>query len=121
MTRTALRLALIFCVMLTGIGLGAARGQVQIGGRIVLCTGQGIVTVDAPPGSPAGHTHICPDMALSLLAAVHAQPVASVAPRRLPRRVTADRVETALRSQDRPVVSARDPPGISELSRRLFS
>lgn len=121
MTRIAPRLALILCLMLTGIGLGAARGQVQVDGHIVLCTGQGIVTVDAPPGSPAGHTHICPDMALSLLAAVHAQPATSVAPRRLSRRVTPDRVETALRSQDRPVVSARDPPDISELSHRVFS
>lgn len=59
---------LILVVMLTGIGLGAARGVVRQGDRIVLCTGHGVVVTQRPDGQD--QAHLCPDMALSLMAAL---------------------------------------------------
>lgn len=62
-------LALILCIALTSIGLGVARGTVMIAGQIVLCTGEGVVVVDHPEGAGGPvQAHVCPDMALSLLA-----------------------------------------------------
>lgn len=73
MMRRSLHLALILCLALTGIGLGVARGTVAVGGQVVLCTGAGVVVVDHPDAQ-GGFPHICPDMALSLLAAVASEP-----------------------------------------------
>lgn len=70
--RRPLSLVLILCLAFTGIGLGAARGTVMAGGQVVICTGQGVVVMDHP-GAP-GPPHLCPDMALSLLAAVWTPP-----------------------------------------------
>lgn len=75
--RRILHPALILCLVLTGIGLGAARGTVVMDGQVVLCTGTGLVVVSDPHGST--RTHICPDMALSLLSAV-ANPPSDVVP-----------------------------------------
>ena len=61
-------LALILCLVLTGIGLGAARGTVVRAEQVVLCTGHGVVIVDHPDGTR--QTQVCPDMALSLLSAL---------------------------------------------------
>lgn len=61
-------LALILTLMLTGIGLGAARGVVRQGDQIVLCTGHGVVVTRLPVGED--RAHLCPDMALSLMAAI---------------------------------------------------
>ena len=76
---------LVACaVLLTSLSLGAARGQVLWDGRIVLCSGSA-VTIPAQdvPGHP-GHAALCPDMALSLMAAVAAPAMAvPVAPRRV--------------------------------------
>jgi len=69
-----LPLILILAVMLTSIGVGAARGTVRSGDQIVLCTGHGTVIIQRPDGDGTGdqgsRTHLCPDMALSLLAAI---------------------------------------------------
>ncbi|WP_411838508.1 hypothetical protein [Paracoccus sp. ME4] len=75
---------LILVVMLSAMGLGAARGTVMLADRIVLCTGQGVVMVPRPDGAP-GETrpHLCPDMALSLLAGV-APPDVTLPPRAAP-------------------------------------
>ncbi|RJE80539.1 hypothetical protein [Paracoccus sp. JM45] len=69
-----LRLALILVLMLTSIGLGTARGTVRLGTEVVLCTGHGVVVTRLPD---TGQTtvHLCPDMALSLLAVVAAPAV----------------------------------------------
>lgn len=76
---------LVACaVLLTSLSLGAARGQVLWGGQIVLCSGSA-VTIPAQdvPGHP-GHAALCPDMALSLMAAVAAPAMAvAAAPRRV--------------------------------------
>ena len=61
-------LALILCLALTAIGLGAARGTVVRAEQIVLCTGKGVVVVEQPGGPQ--EAHVCPDMALSLLVAM---------------------------------------------------
>lgn len=67
-----LHLILILCLALTGIGLGAARGTVMVAGQAVICTGAGLVVIDHPaaPDRP----HVCPDMALSLMAGVPVLP-----------------------------------------------
>ena len=70
---------LILLVALTSIGLGAARGTVRMGDEVVLCTGHGIV-VTRLPGEPGAAAHLCPDMALSLLAALDA-PAPELPPR----------------------------------------
>lgn len=77
--------ALILLVALTAIGLGTARGTVRMDERIVLCTGQGLVVASRPgPDGPA-KAHVCPDMALLVLAGMgppdDAVPLASSAPR----------------------------------------
>lgn len=103
------RLALILCLMLTGIGLGAARGTVQIGGEMVLCTGQGVVVVPAADGEGGGQAHLCPDMALAMLVAV-ALPGLPDAPFAAAFRFTPALPSLVLTSQGRPATSARDPP-----------
>lgn len=77
-------IALILAVSLAAMGLAAAtaRGQTAAGGRIVvLCSGGGIVqaTLDAG-GIPTGQSHLCPDLALSLLAAISLAPPAVARP-----------------------------------------
>ncbi|QBX33724.1 hypothetical protein E4191_02560 [Paracoccus liaowanqingii] len=104
-----LPLILILVVMLTSIGLGAARGTVRSGEQIVLCTGHGIVTIDLP-GDQGRRTHLCPDMALSLLAAIGPADVA------LPLRVGHARDVRPDRgagqgSERLGPVRVRDPPG----------
>lgn len=81
-----IRLRPIFAILLslvllaTGGMMAVARGQTMVAGQIVLCTGTGPVTVNVDEnGEPVGPVHICPDCALSLLAAVPA-PEHSVAP-----------------------------------------
>lgn len=108
--RTALRLALILCLMLTGIGLGAARGTVRIDERMVLCTGEGIVvTYRSSDGQPDGQAHVCPDMALSLMAGVTPS---EPPPGPLPAIRDAVPVwrEAAVLIRHVPVAMARDPP-----------
>lgn len=106
--RNALRLFLILCLMLTGIGLGAARGTVQIGGQVVLCTGEGVVLRDIP-GQGNGRLHICPDMALSLLGATTPTeaPVLLGAPFR---RWHPPILRAAAVSRSEQTACARDPP-----------
>ena len=66
-----LRLSLVLLLVVSGITLGAARGQARVAGAVVLCAGTTVQVqlVDAQ-GVPVPRTHICPDMALSLMAAV---------------------------------------------------
>lgn len=103
-----LRLSLIFALMLTSIGLGVARGTVQIGGLVVICTGQGVVTRQVP-GAPGPVTHICPDMALSLMVSV-----APDQPQPIQQRSERDFQFTLIDDQGHsrpvPVSRARDPP-----------
>lgn len=66
-------IALILAAALAAMGFAAAaaRGQTMAGGQVlVLCSANGIVqpTLD-PGGEPTGAKHLCPDLALGLLAA----------------------------------------------------
>ena len=66
---------------LTSLTLAAARGQVRNGDTVVLCSGGAAVTVSlGVEGKPTGPAHICPDMALVLLAGVAASPAAAPSP-----------------------------------------
>ncbi|MEE4120627.1 MAG: hypothetical protein V2I65_16625 [Paracoccaceae bacterium] len=66
---------------LSAVGAGHARGQAQLSGAIVICTGQGVVTVlvDAV-GQPVERQVPCPDCVLSLLACAGVPPGALPAP-----------------------------------------
>lgn len=105
--RRPLFLALILCLALTGIGLGAARGTVMLDGRVVLCSGTGIVVVDHP-GAPQ-RPHLCPDMALSLLAATAVAPPA-FGPAATAARLDPHVVPTVPEGREPPRPAARDPP-----------
>lgn len=74
-----IRLSLVLVLLLSAASLGAARGQMRAAGTVVLCAGAA-VSVQAVDinGRPVPVTHICPDMALSLMAAVAGPPVLPV-------------------------------------------
>lgn len=63
--------ALSLLVVSTGVGVAGSRGIDRAVGQMVLCTGDGPVTVymDAE-GQPTKAPHFCPDFALALLGAV---------------------------------------------------
>lgn len=69
--RVLFRLALICVLVLSGVALGSARGQMRVAGTVVLCAGSAVteLAVDIN-GKPVAFTHVCPDMALSLMAAI---------------------------------------------------
>ncbi|MBV0890297.1 hypothetical protein KTN05_00305 [Paracoccus sp. Z118] len=98
--RPGLHLLLILLIAATSLSLGSARGQARVAGQMVLCDGHGVTTVavDAS-GNPVERVVICPDMALSLLAAL------DVPPPELPRRLAAVLVV--------PLPAARDGAGLS--------
>ncbi len=64
---------LIAVLVLTAHSMAVARGAAVSVGQIVLCTATGPITVNVDEnGQPVGLAHICPDCALSELAAVDA-------------------------------------------------
>ncbi|MGJ8624768.1 MAG: hypothetical protein ACSHW1_18660, partial [Yoonia sp.] len=65
-------LALLIAV--TSQQMAVARGMAyDAAGQVILCTGQGVVTVTLnTQGEPMDVVHICPDCALTLMAAVGA-------------------------------------------------
>ena len=69
-----LTLTLALLIAVTSQQMAMARGMAKdANGQVILCTGQGAVTVtlDAQ-GNPMGLVHICPDCALSLMTVVDA-------------------------------------------------
>lgn len=104
-----LRLVLILCLTLTGVGLGIARGTVQSDGQVVICTGEGVVIRHIPGAPGKAKAHICPDMALSLLIAPAMSDVSILREpnqRRFVSRIEAARAISWLT----PTATARDPP-----------
>lgn len=70
-----MHLGLTLAILLTAQVVGMARGQAQVAGEMVICSGGAVVTVQTDAnGNPIGPVHICPDCAMTLLAA-HAAPV----------------------------------------------
>ena len=106
-------IALILTVTMAAMGFAAAtaRGQAMAGGQVlVLCSGGGLVqlTLDAD-GKPTGETHLCPDLAFSLIAACEiATPTASP-PETLSEPLVA-RAPLYLTLTPRPASQARGPP-----------
>lgn len=76
--------ALILAVAMTvmGYGAAAARGQTTIEGRVlVLCSGGGLVQITLDEnGQPTGQSHLCPDLAYGVLAAIDSPPPQVTAP-----------------------------------------
>ncbi|PKP68815.1 MAG: hypothetical protein CVT82_13860 [Alphaproteobacteria bacterium HGW-Alphaproteobacteria-4] len=73
-TLSAIVLALLLAV--TSMTMAVARGQARVAGEFVICSGYGLTTIKVDHnGNPVSEIHICPDMALGLMAAVaHAPP-----------------------------------------------
>ncbi|MFM2356854.1 MAG: hypothetical protein RLZZ528_2590 [Pseudomonadota bacterium] len=109
-----LPLLLSVLIGLTGFTLAQARGQARMGESFILCTGAGavVVTLDAN-GNPTGPAHVCPDMALALLAGVAAAaPVLPVARLARSERLVATRA-IASSPVSLPLGEPRGPPSLS--------
>ena len=104
-----LSLSIALLLALTSVTLGAARGQVRADGAVILCSGSLYVpaSADAEGGGTAGH--ICPDMALGLLAAVALDAPDIVRPALRAERLALAPGESA-QPRPQPVPSARGPP-----------
>lgn len=108
--RVHLTICLTMCLALTSVSAAVARGQPTPVGMLELCRGIGtmVVHVDAD-GSPVGPVHLCPDIALSLMSAVHTDDRA-VAPVRVWLRVAPDWQARIATSVQTPRATARGPP-----------
>lgn len=106
---------LIVVLLLTGLALGAARGQARIAGQVVICSGNAVtvLTVDRD-GNPVERPHFCPDMALSLLAALTAGAPPTPVPQMV-RPVYVARRGVSLFSRPVPARQARGPPVLQML------
>ncbi len=76
LARKTVALILILAMTAMGFAAAAARGQTDLGGQVVvLCSGGGLVQVTLDEsGAPTGETHLCPDLAFGLLAALEVSP-----------------------------------------------
>ncbi|MBU2957097.1 hypothetical protein Q4511_11610 [Paracoccus sp. 1_MG-2023] len=104
-----LPILLAIAIALTSVGIGAARGTIGSGGQIVLCTGNGVVTV--PDGRGGGDVHLCPDMALAFLQAPLPADAGLPARAGLPRSIHWPDTAQAMRPAGDVSFRARDPPG----------
>ncbi len=106
-------IALALALVLTGFAAASARGRAVdgAGATLVLCSAGGLlqVTLDAQ-GNPTGESHLCPDLAFSLIAAVSFSP-AEVDPVRVPDRLAASFEIDLPCGHPVPERSARAPPG----------
>lgn len=65
---TYLRLLLAVAVLATSQQMAIARGMPGPAGSMVICSGQGLITVTLDEnGNPVGPVHVCPDAALTLM------------------------------------------------------
>lgn len=68
-------LLLVLSLGLSTVGFGIARGQAPADGQIVICTGQGIITISVDAeGNPVESHMLCPDAALVFHAALVLEP-----------------------------------------------
>lgn len=71
--RPILALLLSALLAVTSVTLAAARGQTRIAGAVVLCSGALYVAgATDEDGNPVAPPHLCPDMALGLIAGMAA-------------------------------------------------
>lgn len=69
--RSIFTVALALLVALTSQQLAVARGQPHAAGQVEICSGDGVMVVAVDKdGNPVGPAHICPDVALALMAAL---------------------------------------------------
>jgi hypothetical protein len=109
--RKTLALTMALLLILTGQGVAMARGTPGASGRMVVCTGAGLVIIDRDAsGHPTGPAHFCPDRALVLLAAVALAPPRRRVPAPIMRVKPAALALSFLPGHAR-LTSARDPPG----------
>jgi hypothetical protein len=104
--------AILFAAVLaaTSLTMAVARGQMRVAGEIVLCTGEGPLTVAVNErGEPVGPMVICPDMALGLLAAV-AAPQPQVSRPEGVARLRAAVTVARMAAQAAPLPRSRGPP-----------
>ncbi len=106
--------ALVLAVSMTVMGYAAAvaRGQTTVDGQVlVLCSGGGLVqvTLDAN-GEPTGNSHLCPDLAFGLMAALEITPPDVAAPTDVISEALLPLVVAERRDQARVVSQARGPP-----------
>lgn len=106
-------LALMATILaVTSLTMAVARGQVQIAGEIVICTGYGITTVTVDDeGNPTGPVHLCPDMVLGMMAALDTPPPVLTRPEGRVERIEAS-APARLRGSSVPQPRARDPPAL---------
>lgn len=109
--RQALISVVAVVLALTSISLAMAHGTTRIGGQVVvLCSGDGLVQMELDAdGNPIGTAHLCPDIALAVMAHVA---LPAVLPERPAGRTVAvvlpPRVEAP--SRDAVETRVRDPP-----------
>ncbi|NSX54567.1 hypothetical protein [Parasulfitobacter algicola] len=64
-----LSICFVLLIVATSQSMAVARGQAAVAGEMVICNGNGTMTVliDAD-GNPVDHPHICPDCTATLIA-----------------------------------------------------
>ena len=104
-------LALMLAV--TGQSMAVVRGMPGAAGQIILCTGQGVVSVSVDEnGQPVERPHICPDCAMSLFAFAAQEPALPSRP--LGRSETLVPLRKSFAAAARKVApAARGPPALS--------
>jgi hypothetical protein len=102
---------LALTLVVTGQSLALARGTATAAGEMVICTGTGTVTVPVDAeGNPTGPPVVCPDCALTAMAAMPVtQAVAGLALSSRARRTGLPRQVAAV-SRERVAPRARGPP-----------
>lgn len=79
--RTPFCLALAALIALTSVAFGAARGHTDATGKMVICSGPGVLVVYLDSeGNQTAPPHFCPDCVMTALSAVaSAAPAAQIA------------------------------------------
>ena len=103
-------LFLVLMLALSSVTMAVARGQVSVGGTIVICSGYGVVLValDAD-GKPVGPLHPCPECLAGGAAIVVPQMALPARPLTRVSRLFVGVVALPA-AQSAPTASARDPP-----------
>lgn len=105
--------ALILAVAMTvmGYGAAAARGQTTFEGRVlVLCSGGGLVQITLDENGQPTESHLCPDLAYSILAAIESVPPQVMAPACVVSETLHPAQKATLRAERHTRPNARAPP-----------